>query len=430
MRRWRSWALLALVALVTSAFALLGGRATAQTTRSTDNVTLVWWHNATQGEGLKLWTSVAKEFHKLHPNVTVKALPLQNEQFQTKIPIALQSNNPPDVFQNWGGGQLVDQVKAHKVANLTKYVKGWIKSIGGSAAGWQVNGQQYAIPYNVGVVGFWYNKELFSKAGVSSPPKTWPQFLAAIEKLKQAGITPIAIGSKDRWPDAFYWDYLAVKLCSKSVIQRSAVTYNFGDGCWTKAGQYVQQLLEAKPFQDGFLATPAQQGATSSAGLLANGKAAMELQGHWNPGVMQPLTPDNKIPSFLGWFPFPDVPGSKAAPGSLLGGGDGFACSWKAPEPACAQFLSYIDSLTVQRRIGSTNFGLPVRKGSESSVKDPNLSTVLKSRSSSPFVQLYLDIAYSQSIGQALDSAIADQFAGAASPEQVVQKIADSAKKK
>ena len=74
----------------------------------------------------------------------------------------------------------------------------------------------------------------------------------------------------------------------------------------------MQQLLDAKPFQDGFLATPAQQGATSSAGLLANGKVAMELQGHWDAGVMQPLTPDNKVPSFLGWFAFPNVPGSKA----------------------------------------------------------------------------------------------------------------------
>ena len=66
----------------------------------------------------------------------------------------------------------------------------------------------------------------------------------------------------------------------------------------------------------------------------------MELQGHWNPGVMQPLTPNNKIPGSLGWFPFPNVPGSKAIPGSLLGGGDGFACSWKAPQPQCAQFLA------------------------------------------------------------------------------------------
>jgi raffinose/stachyose/melibiose transport system substrate-binding protein len=393
-------------------------------------VQLVWWHNATQGAGLKLWTQVAAEFHKLHPNVTVKAVPIQNEQFTTKIPIALQSSSPPDVFQNWGGGQLVDQVKAHKVANLTKYVKSWIKNIGGSAAGWQVNGQQYAIPYNVGVVGFWYNKDLFSKAGISSPPVTWPQFLADVNKLKQAGIAPIAIGSKDRWPDAFYWDYLAVKLCAKPVIQSSAVTYNFNNACWLEAGHMTQQLIDADPFQSGFLATPAQQGATSSAGLLANGKAAMELQGHWNPGVMQSLTPDQKIPSFLGWFPFPNVPGSKALPGSLLGGGDGFACSWKAPEPACAQFLSYIDSMKVQRRIGSTNFGLPVLKGSESSVKDPNLQTVLKFRSKSPFVQLYLDIAFSQSIGQALDSAVADMFAGQASAGQVVQQITDAAKKK
>jgi raffinose/stachyose/melibiose transport system substrate-binding protein len=394
------------------------------------SVTLVWWHNATQGAGLQLWNQVAAEFHKLHPDVTIKPVPLQNESFPTKVPIALQSSNPPDVFQNWGGGQLVDQVKAHKVADLTKYVAPWIKKIGGSAAGWQVNGRQYAIPYNVGVVGFWYNKDLFAKAGITSPPTTWPQLLTDVAKLKGAGITPIAIGSKDRWPDAFYWDYLAVKLCPKNVIQASAVNYDFGDQCWVKAGEYVQQLIDANPFQEGFLATPAQQGATSSAGLVANGKAAMELQGHWNPGVMQPLTPDNKIPSFLGWFPFPNVPGSKAQPGSLLGGGDGFACSWKAPQPACAQFLSYIDSMSVQKRIGQTSFGLPVLKGSEGSVKDKNLQTVLKFRSASPFVQLYLDIAYSQAIGQALDDAIANQFAGQASPEEVVKHIADAAKKK
>jgi raffinose/stachyose/melibiose transport system substrate-binding protein len=279
------------------------------------------------------------------------------------------------------------------------------------------------------VVGFWYNKQLFKQAGISQAPTTWPQLTADITKLKNAGITPIAVGSKDKWPDAFYWDYLAVKLCSKTVVQSSAVTYDFSNPCWLRAGTMVQQLLDSKPFQDGFLATPAQQGSSSSAGLLANGKAAMELQGHWNPGVMQTLTPDQKIPSFLGWFPFPNVPGSKALPGSLLGGGDGFACSWKAPEPACAQFVSYIDSMSVQRRIGSTSFGLPVLKGSESSVKDPNLRTVLKFRSSSPFVELYLDIAYSQAIGQALDSATADQFAGQATPQQVVQKIAAAAKK-
>jgi raffinose/stachyose/melibiose transport system substrate-binding protein len=55
---------------------------------------------------------------------------------------------------------------------------------------------------------------------------------------------------------------------------------------------------------------------------------------------------------------------------------------------------------------------------------------VLKFRSSSPFIQLYLDQAYSQAIGLALDAAIADQFAGKATPQQVVQKIVAAAKKK
>jgi raffinose/stachyose/melibiose transport system substrate-binding protein len=434
MKRWKLGALAGVViaiaaVLVASSVSLAAPSHTAAKASTKSGVTLVWWHNANQGAGKALWDSVAKEFHAAHPNVTIKVVPMQNEQFKTKIPIALQSSSPPDVFQSWGGGGLVDQVKAKKVADLTKYVRSWIKTIGGSAAGWQVAGKQYAIPYSVGVVGFWYNKQLFAQAGVT-PPKTWPELLAAITKLKAANITPIAIGSKDEWPDAFYWDYLATKLCSKATMQQSAVTYNFKDPCWVKAGEYTKQLIDAQPFQDGFLATPAQQGATSSAGLVANGKAAMELQGHWNPGVMQPLTPDNKIPSFLGWFPFPNVPGSKALPGSLLGGGDGFACSWKAPQPACAQFLGYIDSLSVQRRIGSTNFGLPVRRGSESSVKDPNLKTVLAFRSSSPFIQLYLDQAYSTAIGQALNQAIADQFAGKATPQQVVQRIAAAAKKK
>jgi raffinose/stachyose/melibiose transport system substrate-binding protein len=421
------WKLLVLAAVVGVAATLLSSAGTAAEKQS---VTLVWWHNVTQGPGVKLYKDIASEFQKKNPNITLKVVPLQNEQFKTKIPIALQSDDPPDVFQSWGGGGLVDQQKAGKVTDLTKYVAPWIKTIGGSAAGWQVNGKQYAVPYSVGVVGFWYNKQLFKQAGVSSAPKTWPQFLAAISKLKNAGITPLSVGGKDTWTEAFYWDYLAVKLCSKSVMQQSAVTYSFKDPCWVKAGKYLQQLLDAEPFQDGFLATPAQQTPTSAAGLMANGKVAMELQGHWDPGTMAALTPDQKVPGFLGWFPFPNVPGSKAVPGSLLGGGDGYACSSQAPQPACSQLLAYINSPSVQRRIGSTGFGLPVRKGTQSSVKDPNLGTVLKFRTTSPFIQLYLDQAYSAAIGQALNTAIAKQFAGKATPAQVVAEIAKAAKKK
>src|ERR1041385_4103705 len=140
MRSRKLFVLAAVVAAATGVLAATAGVAAPKQHTAAKSVTLVWWHNANQGAGLALWQAVAKEFHAKHPNVTVKPVAFQNEVLQnTRIPIALQSNNPPDVFQNWGGGSLVDQVKAGKVQDLTKYVKPWIASLGGSVAGWQVN---------------------------------------------------------------------------------------------------------------------------------------------------------------------------------------------------------------------------------------------------------------------------------------------------
>jgi raffinose/stachyose/melibiose transport system substrate-binding protein len=393
------------------------------------NVKLVWWHNASEDPGKTFWAQVAKDFHTAHPNITVEVVPIQNEQFTTKIPVALQSSSPPDVYQQWGGGQLADQVQAGRVLDITNDVKPWIGQIGSAATNWQVNGKQYGVPYSLGLVGFWYNKDLFTKASISAPPATWDELLADVGKLKAAGIAPIALGGKDRWPDAFYWDYLAVRLCSKQTLQQAAVDYKFTDSCWTQAGVKVKQLLDASPFQNGFLATPAQQGAGSSAGLMGNGKAAMELQGHWNPGVMNGLTPDQKgLGDKLGWFPFPTVSGGSGVDGAMLGGGDGYSCSYKAPRQACVEFLKYITSVDVQKKWAALNVGLPVAKGSEGGVADPNLRNLIDIRGKATYVQLYLDIAFSTSVGQALDDAIANQFAGSATPDQVVKTIADAAK--
>jgi raffinose/stachyose/melibiose transport system substrate-binding protein len=211
-------------------------------------------------------------------------------------------------------------------------------------------------------------------------------------------------------------------------MQTSAVTYRFTDPCWVKAGVFTEQLIKADVFQKGFLGTPAQQGAGSSAGLMGNAKAAMELMGHWNPSVMNSLSPNQKgIGKSLAWFPFPAVGGGKGAADAALGGGDGFSCSWKAP-PQCVDFLRYIVSPGVQKRWGALNIGLPVAKGSEGSVRDPNLKALIAFRGRSSFIQTYLDVAYSTKVGQALNSAVADLFAGKKSPQEVVKAIADAAK--
>jgi raffinose/stachyose/melibiose transport system substrate-binding protein len=109
-------------------------------------VTLTWWHNATADPLKGYFQQVADAYTKLHPNVTFKIEPIQNETIQTKITVALQSNNPPDIFQQWGGGDLATQVKSGKVQDITAATATTMKAVGGSAAGWTVNGKQYGVP--------------------------------------------------------------------------------------------------------------------------------------------------------------------------------------------------------------------------------------------------------------------------------------------
>ncbi|HVV19332.1 MAG TPA: extracellular solute-binding protein [Pseudonocardiaceae bacterium] len=369
-----------------------------------------------------LWQQTAAAYHAAHQNVKIVVNPIQNEQFTTKIPLALQSSSPPDVYQQWGGGQEATQLKSGKLADLTDSVSGWLNQFGPAVQGWQVNGRQYGVPYDLHVVGFWYRKDLFARAGITSPPTTLADLETDIGKLKAANIAPIALGGKDRWPDAFYWDYFAVRECTVDTMKQAAKSLDLSDPCWLKAGQDVKAFLATNPFQSGFLGTPAQQGAGSSAGLLANGKAAMELQGDWEPGTMATLTNDKKLTSKMGWFPFPSVNGGKGDPRVALGGGDGFSCTTSAP-PACADFLKYIDSVDVQKKLAADGIGLPVNPAAASAITDPSLQAAQQYNRATPYIQLYFDIAFPTDVGQALDDAVANYFAGQGSPQSIVTTV-------
>jgi len=391
-------------------------------------VELVWWHNATQDPLKGYFQTVADAYTAMHPNVTFKIEPIQNETIQTKIQVALQSNDPPDIFQQWGGGDLATQVAAGKVQDITDATKDTVAALGGSAGGWQTDGKQYGIPYTVGIVGFWYRKDLFQQAGITGPPTTMAELNADVEKLKAADIQPIALGGKDKWPEAFYWGYFATRECSTDALQQAtADTSISGDPCFLKAGEDTQNLIKTEPFNNGFLGTPAQQGAASSAGLIANGKAAMELMGQWDPPVIAGLTKDQKALSadVLGFFPFPAVDGGAGDPTSQFGGGDGFSCSVNAP-PACADFLNFLLSVDNQKAFAEIG-NLPVTPGSETAVTDPGLLDVIKFRNNAAYVQLYFDKALPTAVGAALNDEVANMFAGQGSPQAVVDAV-DSAK--
>jgi raffinose/stachyose/melibiose transport system substrate-binding protein len=424
MRSIRKYAAITLAATTALTLAACGGSSNSSPSSSgSKHVTLTWWNNATTGDLKTVWDQAVTAFHAAYPNVTIRSEPLQNEAFTTKVPAALNSNNPPDIFQQWGSGQLATQVPSGKLTDLTPYTSSWISQIGVAADAWKVNGKQYGVPYDLHTVGFWYRKDLFTRAGITSPPTTMAQLDADVTKLKAANIAPIAVGSKDQWPDAFWWDYLAVRECSTATLKAAIKAVNVSDPCFVKAGQDLKTFMSTKPFQSGFLGTAAQTGAGSSAGMVSNGKAAMELQGDWDPGVMAPLSSDTSLNSQLGWFPFPAVTGGAGDATTVLGGGDGFSCTTGAAEPACANFLKYLDSPAVQAKVVGANVGLPANPAAFSALTLPALKTVAQVNHSAGYIQTYFDIAFPTSVGTALDAAIASFFAGQGTPQSIITAI-------
>ncbi|SDS83614.1 carbohydrate ABC transporter substrate-binding protein, CUT1 family [Agromyces flavus] len=391
------------------------------------DVTITWWHNGTTGPLPDVWEEVATEFEEAHPGVTVEQTGYQNEELQrTLIPNALAAGDPPDLFQVWPGGELRDQVENGYLMPLDDEIADTIESVGATVNPWQVDGKTYGVPFTFGIEGFWYNTDLFEQAGIDAPPATFDELTDAVGKLKDAGITPIAVGAGDKWPAAHWWYQFALHSCSPEALQAAETEYDFEDECFVEAGEQLEEFLALEPFQEGFLGTPAQQGAGSSAGLVANGQAAMELMGHWNAGVIGGLTADQQVPPFLGWFPFPGIEGADGDPTAALGGGDGFGCSAEAP-PECAELLEYIMSEDVQAKFAASGSGIPTVPAATESLDDENLKAVAEGLANASFVQLWLDTAYGTTVGNAMNEGITNLFGGAGTPEDVVTRMQDAA---
>ena len=364
------------------------------------------------------------------PNVKVNLTVLENEAFKTKLTTLLQAGTPPDLFQSWGGGGLREQQKAGLVKDISADVSSWASEINPGAMGmYQVDGKQYGIPFDLGMVGFWYNKSQFAKAGITAPPATWDDLLADVGKLKTAGVTPFALAGKDTWTGAFFWAYLAVRECGKAGMDKAVTTGDWSDPCFVKAGADFKKLIDLKPFQQGFLAAP-WDGAGSGAAAMAKGDGAIQLMGQWLPGhgqrQLRRQEGHGRQPRLV------PVPGrgrrAPVTPTDGLGGGNGFAVGKDAP-PETVDFLHFLVSKDAANRWGALNTGiLPITVGTESSVTDPQLTSVLAARAKANFVQLYLDQATTPALGGSINDAVATLYAGSGTPESVASAIATAAK--
>ncbi|WP_018751689.1 extracellular solute-binding protein [Paenibacillus sanguinis] len=162
-------------------------------------------------------------------------------------------------------------------------------------------GKLYGITTGNSTSGIVYNKQAFADAGITELPKTWDEFLAACEKLKQNGVIPLSSNFKDKWPlGSWVYDMPRViennKNFSNEIINTDTpFTMDNGYG---KAMSLLRELADKDYLEKDINSTNWEQSKKD----LANGKMAMYFLGNWviNQVIGVGAESDN-----IGFFPLP-----------------------------------------------------------------------------------------------------------------------------
>lgn len=393
-------------------------------------VTINWWHIQNNDPGLTDWQEMADAFTAENPHVSFDITVYENDAFKPALDAALQAGEIPDLFQSWGGGDMRDQVDAGLLQDVTDATADVMDAYYPAATGlYQVEGGQYGIPFNIGVVGLWYNQDLFAEAGLEAPSDTWEGLLEDLQTLKDAGITPAAVGAGVQWPAHFWYSYLMVRIGGADAMNEIAATNDFEVPHVIQAGEMVQELVGIEPFQPGFLAAE-WDAPDGEAGIMAVEGAALDLMGQWAPGTFRThagvnIAEGEELPWNVGWAPFPAVEGGAGVGTDAFGGGDGFAVGRDAP-PEAVEFLKFITNAENQRT-WAEHSGLPVNVEAVDAVTDPNMLAVLEGVDNATFMQLYLDQFFTAEVGAEINEQTQRLFANDVTPEEAAAAITEVA---
>ncbi|MEQ4301638.1 extracellular solute-binding protein [Plantactinospora sp. B6F1] len=245
-----------------------------------------------------------------------------NEEYKERLASGIGSPDGPDVFASWGGATLAGLARDGLLVDLTPM---WNEPavadrfLPSALAGGMVDGRQYGIPMGgTHPVVLFYHKGVFEEAGVR-PPRSYAELLSLVETFQARKITPIALGGAQGWTELMWVMYLAERLGGPGI---TADIVAGRPGAWSKpaviqALREAQALAQRGAFGTDFATTGYDDGAAP--GLLARGRAAMQLMGTWEYPTQLARNPRFVAEGELGFVPFPAVAGGVGNPADLVG---------------------------------------------------------------------------------------------------------------
>jgi raffinose/stachyose/melibiose transport system substrate-binding protein len=271
------------------------------TTGGQQPVTLKFYHWIGTDAG-PVVAEINKRFHAENPNITVQFSSNASDQYETVLKARLAGGDAPDIFGVYPGAKFYPYAKAKYLADLSS--EPWVAHLEPRARRLisYTDGKIYTLPMDTNAIGIIYNKQIFSQHGLSVPT-SWTDFLTVCEKLKGAGITPLALGIKDQWVDQLIPYTIAPSAIYRDDIdfdkQMLAGTRSFSHSAWTPMMKDYLDLNARGYFNKGALGTTYDQ----TTQFIASSKAAMVVNGNWILAPIRRLNPGLQ----LGMFPLPYV---------------------------------------------------------------------------------------------------------------------------
>ncbi|MEV4059640.1 ABC transporter substrate-binding protein [Nonomuraea dietziae] len=229
---------------------------------------------------------------------TVALTPVPDANYDSLVQARLAAKSGVDIF----AGQ--DTAK-DKAAIIQPATGPWLERLdpGVRKAITSPDGTVWGTPSADGLhaTGVIYNKDVFAKAGVTTPPATLADFQSALQKVKDAGAIPLYLSGKDGW--TLLQHRSAVNASFVGADQQVVSKLDTNQTKWADVpgfNQQYQALVDwvGKGLTNGDALTATYESATAA---LGNGKAGAIINGTWSLAEITKANPSAN----LGFFPLP-----------------------------------------------------------------------------------------------------------------------------
>ncbi|MFC0272188.1 ABC transporter substrate-binding protein [Metabacillus herbersteinensis] len=254
-------------------------------------VTLELFSN--KAESIETYKGLIKEFEEKNPDIKIKldAPP----EAETVLKTRLTKNDLPDLMSIAGNATYGELARAGVLndfsdSELLKTVQPSYADMIGRLVGPEEEGT-FGLPYATNANTVIYNKQKFEELGLEVP-KTWDEFTAVLDKVKEAGEIPIYFTLKDAWTGMISWNSLAANIAGEDFAEKK----NAGEATFVDSYDEVADKMQ----------TLVEYGHKDNMGVaygdgnnkFAQGEGVMYIQGNWAIPEILKANPDAELGVF------------------------------------------------------------------------------------------------------------------------------------